>query len=69
MTRKHIVTLLAWALCLFAFVSAVAAAPPSEPRTSLRMLPIADGVGDVSCARLEVTAGPCDLPLVPAGNG
>ena len=48
MTRKHIVTLLAWALCLFAFVSAVAAAPPSEPRTSLRMLPIADGAGDVS---------------------
>ena len=69
MTRKHIVTLLAWALCLFAFVSAVAAAPPSEPRTSLRMLPIADGAGDVSCARLEVTAGPCDLPLVPDGNG
>ena len=68
MTRKHIVTLLAWALCLFAFVSAVAA-PPSEPRTSLRMLPIADGAGDVSCARLEVTADPCDLPLVPAGYG
>lgn len=69
MTRKHIVTLLAWALCLFAFVSAVAAAPSPEPRASLRMLPIADGAGDVSCARLEVTADPCDLPLVPAGNG
>lgn len=68
MTRKHIITLLAWALCLFAFVSAVAAAPATEQRTSLRMLPIADGAGDVSCARLEVTADPCDLPLIPAGN-
>ena len=69
MTRKHIVTLLAWALCLFAFVSAVAAAPPSEPRTSLRMPPMADGAGDVSCARLEGAADSCHLPVVPAGNG
>ena len=68
MTRKHIVTLLAWALCLFAFVSAVAAAPATEQRTSLRMLPLADGTGDVSCARLEFDTAPCELPLVPAGN-
>ena len=68
MTRKHIVTLLAWALCLFAFVSAMAAAPATEQRTSLRMLPIADGAGDVSCARLDVIAAPCDLPIVSAGN-
>lgn len=68
MTRKHIVTLLAWALCLFAFVSAVAAAPATEQRTSLRMLPIADGAGDVSCARLEITTAPCNLPIISAGN-
>lgn len=68
MTRKHVVTLLAWALCLFAFVSAVAAAPPTESRSPLRMLPLADGAGDVSCARLEVAADRCELPLVPADN-
>ena len=56
MTRKHIVTLLAWALCLFAFVSAVAEGPPRAPRSSRRMRPRGVGAGVGAGGRLG--AGP-----------
>lgn len=44
-TRKYIVTLLAWALGLFALVSAVSAAPPAQarsPLTTISLVPVAD---------------------------
>ena len=45
MTRKYVVTLLAWALGLFALVSAVSAAPPVQARSHLStisLVPVAD---------------------------
>lgn len=45
MTRKYVVTLLAWALGLFALVSAVSAAPPAQarsPLTTISLVPVAN---------------------------